>query len=90
MNTTKEKKEKKASRNSPKQAYSPPDTRILDAIHDAFPQISEKISIRHLWTDENVHRFRVNWRSKEGEQLIVRSEFVKVIEEGKELIVRTR
>lgn len=61
--------------------------RAIDAIKKTFPNEEGQISIRHLWTSEGVHRFRVNWWSlKEG--AIKRSEFVRVIEKGKELTVR--
>lgn len=58
---------------------------ITKAILRAFQDIRGKIDVKHLWTDNGVHRFRVNcWTSV----MIHHSEFVYVTEENGKLTVR--
>jgi len=58
---------------------------LIVAIKRAFVGVTGRIDPRFLWTDCDVHRFRVNCWSNAG---IQHSEFVLVIEKGKKLTVR--
>lgn len=58
---------------------------LMEAIRKAFKETKGRIDARFLWTTCGVHRFRVNcWSDVE----IHHSEFVRVIEENRELTVR--
>jgi hypothetical protein len=48
---------------------------LLSAIKDTFPNIEGKIYLCHLWVEEDVHRFRINWY-KDG--AITHSKFLHV------------
>ncbi len=57
---------------------------IENAIKRNFSTDTGRIAIRHLWSLDPVHRFRVNWWNEEG---IIRSRYLKVVadEEGIEI-----
>ena len=57
------------------------------AIRENFRDTPGQISIRHLWTVVDVHRYRVNWW--ESGQLAT-SLFLHVYKDKKKIIVRTQ
>ncbi len=60
---------------------------LTEAVKKAFEGTEGRIDPKYLWTDSGVHRFRVNnWNDTEMES----SEFVHVIEENGELVVRRK
>lgn len=51
---------------------------LNQAVLDAFQKDEGEVDVRYLWSDNGVHRFRVNcW----NDSTILYSEFVYVIEE---------
>lgn len=58
------------------------------AIKRKFAAEPGKISIRHLWSIDSMHRYRVNWwGNKDGEDCIISSRYLKIVadEEGIEI-----
>lgn len=86
MSTTAEKTPKivKKTEQPPRKGQFSPDD-LKEAVLNAFREVSGRVDAKYLWTDGGMHRFRVNiW----VESTIQKSEFVRVIEEGKKLTVR--
>jgi len=50
---------------------------IKEAIRLYFLSEPGKIAIKHLWSDEHLHTFRVNWWGP-GETGIITSKFIRV------------
>lgn len=49
---------------------------IIKALEKDLPENQGKRSIKHLWTDQNSHRFRINWWES-GK--IINSVFVRIL-----------
>lgn len=58
---------------------------IEEAIRNEFRDVEGTISIRHLWTECDVHRFRINWWVN---GTIRSSRFVHVFKEKDKITVR--
>lgn len=55
---------------------------IIKALEEDLPKNQGKRNIKHLWTDQNTHRFRVNWWDSDK---IISSVFVRVFAENERI-----
>ena len=81
--TTKSIKKTKKPSDAVKKRFSKEE--IEHAVAYRFRDIKGRIAIKHLWTKESVHRFRVNWWSKNQ---IESSKYVIVVEKNNNLVVK--
>lgn len=59
---------------------------LIEVLKNAFKGVQGKMDVRYLWTDDGVHRFRVNWWMN---SMIQQSKFVHMIEENEKFTVRS-